>query len=131
MEKKILIVDDQLVMREVVGDYFQRLGFEIAKAGDGLSALELLKVGGFGVVISDIMIPELNGIDFAAQAKKLNPELIIILVTAYPSLYSAQQALRIGVNDYLTKPIDLEELRVSVETCLRLAEEKEAERIYR
>jgi two-component system response regulator YesN len=74
-------------------------------------------------MISDVIMPRVDGLELAVRAKQAMPNLVITLITGYASLYSLQQAIKAGVHDYLTKPLNLEELRKSIESGFRRSHE--------
>lgn len=124
MERKILIVDDEAEMRETLKGFFDKRGYKTAAVESGLLGLNILAKESFDVVISDIRMPFMNGIDFTKRAKKLKSDLVIIVLTACTELDVAQEAIRANVNDYLTKPVELEKLKKSIDDGIRAAEEK-------
>jgi DNA-binding NtrC family response regulator len=117
--KRILIVDDEAGTRDLLGKYFNKLGFETAVAEDGAQGLNILQSERFDAMIADVIMPKIDGLELATRAKAMLPELVITLITGYASFYSLQQAIRVGVHDYLTKPLNLEELRKSIESGFR------------
>ena len=124
MERKILIVDDEAEMRETLKGFFDKRGYKTAAVESGLLGLNILAKESFDVVISDIRMPFMNGIDFTKRAKKLKSDLVIIVLTACTELDVAQEAIRANVNDYLTKPVELEKLKKSIDDGIRATEEK-------
>lgn len=124
MEKrKILIVDDEEDIRRLLAKFFEQKGYHSVAVESGLLGLNLLRTSRFDAVISDINLPYIDGIDFVRRAKKLNPDIVIILITGCGSLNTAQEAIKIGVHEYFTKPADTEKLHVSLETGLKQAED--------
>jgi len=121
MEKKsILIVDDELEMRRLLSTFFEKKGYKAVAVESGLLGLRLLSRLGFDALISDVKMPFMDGIEFATKARKFNPDLVIVMLTGYGSLDAAQQAIRIGVQDFLTKPVELDKLQDSVERGLEV-----------
>jgi signal transduction histidine kinase len=108
----------------------RRKGFEAIGVESGLLGLRLLNRDYFDALVSDIKMPYMDGVAFAEKAKKLNPNLVVILLTGHASFDSAQQAIKIGINDYLTKPVDLDKLQGSLDEGLRRAEEKNSSLEY-
>ena len=117
---KILIVDDEAAIRTVMA---RALGgkYECLTAADGGAALELLKADGeIKLMLSDIRMPEMDGVELLKQAKALRPDLVCILLTAYGTVDLAVAAMKEGADDFLTKPItDLDQLELRVERSLK------------
>ncbi len=115
--EKILIIDDERSLLEVLGIFFKKRGYEVLlaeTAGDGLRKIE-----GVDVIISDIKLPDFDGITLLEKVKKLNPDIPVILITAYASAKDAVRALKLGAEDYIIKPFDMEELLIVVEKTLK------------
>lgn len=124
-KKKILIVDDEKEIRELTKEFLEKKGYDALAVESALLGLNILKTHSFDALISDIRMPYMDGIEFAKRAKAINPNLIIIMLTGYGSLDTAQEAIKIGVYDYLTKPVDLEKLSQSLnEGLIKMAEQK-------
>jgi len=116
---KVLVVDDAAHMREVVADYVLRpRGYAVLMAESGEQALEIAQQEPPDLIISDIKMPGLSGIDLIRAVHRDRPGLPVILITAEGSEHIAQQALRAGAADYFIKPFDLDELLHSVERAL-------------
>ena len=129
-EKKILIVDDELEMRRLLATFFEKKGFRAVAVESGLLGLRILSRTGFDALISDIKMPFMDGLEFAAKARKFNPDLVIIMLTGYGSLDAAQQAIRIGAKDFFTKPVELEKLHDSVESGVAAVKKKKKDSEY-
>ena len=125
----LLIVDDELHVRESLSHWFIEDGYEVSTASSAKEALALLGRQRFDVVITDIRMPGMDGLELQKRIHEVDPEVVIILVTAYASVSTAVQALKEGAYDYLVKPFDPEELsRVVEKACerVRLREENVA-----
>jgi signal transduction histidine kinase len=117
---KVLVVDDAAHMREVVADYVLRPnGYTVLMAENGEQALEIAQRDRPDLIISDIKMPGLSGLDLVRAVRRDRPDLPVILITAEGSELIAQQALRAGAADYFIKPFDPDELLHSVERALR------------
>src|SRR5687767_4275019 len=101
---RILVVDDEVGFRELCTDIFVEEGYAADSAKHGQEALELLGRQEYQLVLSDIMMPVMTGIELLKAAKPKYPHVEIILMTAYGGLQSALEALRYGAYDYITKP---------------------------
>jgi DNA-binding NtrC family response regulator len=116
--KRLLIVDDELLIRDLLYDYFAGLDFEIAVADSGRRALALVAEGRFDTVILDLKMPDMDGLQLAEELREVNADLPIIMITGYPSVDSAIEALRRRFDDYFIKPVNLAHLRRAVEGAL-------------
>ncbi|HNV04269.1 MAG TPA: response regulator, partial [Vicinamibacterales bacterium] len=115
---RILVVDDERSMRELLQIVLRREGHQVRLAEDGPAAVAELGREPADVLISDIRMPGMSGVDVLREAKRLDPDIVGIMVTAYASTDSAVEALRLGAYDYLTKPFDVEELKAKVRNAL-------------
>ncbi len=107
----LLIVDDDRKMREMICQVFSVSNYNIKTAEDGLKALEAIKSNCFDVVITDMVMPNMGGIELLRMIRKLNPETVTIMITAHGAIESAVEAMRQGAFHYLTKPLEQEKLR--------------------
>ena len=115
---KILVVDDETPSREALGLLLKSAGFEITGAATGHEAFELLTAGSFDIVITDLFLPDLNGIDILKRVKSLSPAMEVILITGHASAETAVRAMKEGAFDYITKPLNLDELRMIIDKAL-------------
>ena len=111
---RILIVDDDPGQRSLLDSFLRGQGFEIVLADSGERALELLPAGKFSMMISDVRMPGLTGLETLQRARKNFPALPVLLVTAYADIRDAVEAMRDGALNYLAKPSDLDELLATV-----------------
>jgi len=116
---KALIVDDEEVLRQMVGRVLKSMSLETDYAEDGLMALEKLKEGGYGIVLADIRMPNMDGIQLLKQVKKDFKGVDVIIMTAHTSQYSFIDVVESGASDYITKPFSVEELKAKIERVLR------------
>ena len=105
-------------MRDMMSLLFSDAGFETAVAPDGAAGLRMAREGDFDLVILDMSLPKMNGLEVLNGVKEEKPDLPIIMVTAYGSTQTAVEALRLGAYDYITKPFDVDELQVIAERAL-------------
>lgn len=115
---RILIVDDEESMRDVLMILLQREGYEVDGAADGVQALRLLKEQSYDLVISDIKMPQLGGLELLAHIKERFAETLVIMVTAFSTTEEAVEAMKQGAYDYITKPFKNEEIRLIVRNAL-------------
>ena len=120
--KPILIVDDEASMRESLQDWFLDLGYQAETARDGEEALKLIAEKNYGLLILDLKLPGQDGIEVLKKARKHHPDLRGIIITAYPSVDTAREAIKQGAIDYLPKPFELSELEKLVEENIAPAE---------
>src|SRR3972149_639497 len=111
---RILVGDDERSMREMLEILLRREGYEVATADNGARAMALLKSRPFDMLISDIKMPDLSGVEGLRAAQAINQQIIGIMVTPYGSKDSIQEVLRLGAADYLDKPFNVEELKFRV-----------------
>ena len=124
--KRILVVDDEESLRRVTQLKLQQAGYDASTAADGATALEWLVRNPQDLIITDMKMPGMSGIDLLRKVKDDYPEIIVILVTAFGTIESAVEAMRLGAYDYLIKPINADALRIVVSRALehhRLREE--------
>ena len=129
MTGKILIVDDEAIQRDIVRDILEDQGCDVAAVGNGAEALDYLKTTPVDVMLSDLRMPGMDGVELLQHAKAFDPEIVVVMITAYGSFESAVDAVKKGAYDYLAKPLDKGQLTLVVERALsrrRLADENRA-----
>ena len=116
---RILIVDDQEMMRDSLAATLAREGHEIVAAGDGQAALDRLRAAGrFDLLISDMKMPKLTGMELLAEARKVRPDMPVVMMTAFATVQTAVEAMKLGAYDYIQKPFDGDEIKMLVERTL-------------
>jgi two-component system response regulator PilR (NtrC family) len=115
---RILVVDDERSMRELLAIVLKREGHEVLVAENGTTAIALLEKEPIELLISDVRMPDISGVQVLAAAQRVNPEIIGIMVTAFASTETAVEALRLGAYDYLSKPFNVDELKLKVRKAL-------------
>ena len=115
---KILIVDDEKNMRFFLREALAKEGYDIMTAESGAEAVEVLGQSHFDCVLLDIRMPKMDGIQTLEQLLKINPEVPVILMTAYGTKEVAMEAIQKGAYDYFTKPFDIDEMRIVVKRAL-------------
>jgi len=131
MNASILVVDDEPILREALKRLLSLDGYEVAVAKNGEDALGCIPRQGFDVIVSDLRMPGLSGLELLERSRAANPRVGVILVTAYATVDAAVEALRLGANDFLLKPFEMEDLRRSVERVLKLCRAAENGRVVR
>lgn len=116
---KILIVDDELSVRSSLEEWFQEDGFNVVTAESGEDALKKMHAGPFELILLDIKMPGIDGITLQKKIMEIDPQAIIIIITAYASVDTAVEALKTGAFDYVTKPFDPENLSNLVNNALK------------
>ncbi|MFC1693459.1 sigma-54-dependent transcriptional regulator [Candidatus Latescibacterota bacterium] len=112
MKANILIVDDEDIQREMLGGYLEKKGYDVQLASSGSMALDIINASTVDIMITDQKMPEMSGIELAAKVREEHPNISVLIMTAFGSVDDAVQAMKKGVEDYLTKPINLEELEL-------------------
>jgi len=123
-KRKILLVEDEMVVREALRDWLTDDGYDVDVAEDGEEALKKIKEEEFGVIVLDLKLPDIDGLQVFEEAKELNQETKGIMITAYPSKETLEKAKRLGLIDYLAKPFQAEELEKIINKALGELEEK-------
>jgi len=116
---KILIVDDELIMRESLAGWLERDGYAVQTAPSGEDALEKLKEIRFDILLVDIKMEGISGLDVLRHVKENDPDVAIVMITAYGSIPTAIEAMKNGAYDYMLKPFDPNELGVLIEKIIR------------
>ena len=109
-KRKILLVEDETVVREALRDWLIEDGYDVDVAEDGEAALEKIKEEEFGVIVLDLKLPGIDGLQVFEEAKEIRPAAKGVIITAYPSKETLEKAKRLGLLDYLPKPFKVEDL---------------------
>src|SRR5258708_37772620 len=125
----IMVVDDEGAIRYSISKTLQRVGYQVSAAASGEEALEMLEEQNFDVVLTDIRMPGLTGVELLAKIKEKAPDSIVILMTGYASLGTAVESLRLGAHDYLIKPSSSQDIRQSVARGLERARNLQRRRL--
>jgi DNA-binding NtrC family response regulator len=112
---KILVVDDEVLIRDMIKKGLSQIGgFSVEVAKNGLEAIEKMEKEVFDLILTDLKMPEMDGLELLKNIKGTRPEMMVILMTAYGSIETAVEAMRIGANDYITKPINFDDLLIHI-----------------
>ena len=114
---RIFVVDDEMYTREICCDFLIEEGYENESAENGKDALEVLKVKTFDILLTDIQMPQMDGVALLKESRQLYPQMEVILMTAFGGLQSAVEAIRSGAYDYLTKPLARASLLNTIRRC--------------
>ena len=109
---RLLVVDDEKNQRELLQGFLQKKDYAVQAAAGGVPALAWLKENGCEVVLTDHRMPGMDGTTLLREIKALNPEIVVVLMTAYGTVERAVEAMKLGAYDYLIKPVDLDELQI-------------------
>jgi two-component system, NtrC family, response regulator HydG len=115
---KIIVVDDQEMMRDSLVATLTREGHEVAGFGDASVAVTRLGQGRFDLLISDLKMPKMNGIELLTEAKRLRPDMPVVLMTAFATVNTAVEAMKLGAYDYIQKPFDGDQIKLVVDRAL-------------
>ncbi len=115
---RILVVDDEESIREFFEIMLRREGYEVVTAGNGKQALDLLKSQGMDLVISDIQMPEMSGMELLTKVKDIDPETVVVMITAFGSTETAVEAMKLGAYDYIQKPFKIDEVKIIIRQAL-------------
>ena len=118
---KILITDDDMDLRELLTEAVRNWGYEVSVAKEGEEALRKLRMERFDIVITDLMMPGMDGLVLLQKIKELDKEILVIIITGYATIETAVKAIETGAYDYITKPFRLDELMIVIKNaCERL-----------
>lgn len=118
---KILVVEDDELLNRAVCSFLNKRGYEAAGCTNAQEAYDAMYENMFDLIISDIMMPKIDGFEFAETVRKINKEIPILFMTAKDDISSKQRGYKAGIDDYMVKPIDLEELLLRISALLRRA----------
>lgn len=118
MNTSILIIDDEKPQREALGGYFKKKGYTVFLAESGLSGLEIAKGNLIDIVLTDYKMPDITGLETLEGLKKINPDIVVIVMTAYGNIEIAVEAMKAGALNYLQKPVNLDELDILIARAL-------------
>ncbi|MAV90517.1 MAG: Fis family transcriptional regulator [Bdellovibrionaceae bacterium] len=119
MKSRILVVDDEESIREFLEIMLKKEGYEVSCAEDGQVAVDILKKKSFDLVISDMQMPNLSGMDLLKHVKDQYPDVVFMMITAFGTTETAVEAMKIGAYDYITKPFKIDEVRINIANALR------------
>lgn len=124
--KKILIADDEGDFRDIIKDILIEEQFSLAEASSGLNALEIFKNNHFDVVLLDLRMPDLDGIETMKELKKIDSQIPIIILTAFGDIPTAVEAVKLGAYDFITKPPEFDKLITIIKRAVEMRRQMEA-----
>jgi len=120
MSEYIMIVEDEAKIARVLEIELESEGYQVVKTNNGLDALEVYRAGGIDLILLDVMLPGMSGIELLGKIRGIDSQIAILLLTAKDSIEDKVSGLDLGANDYITKPFIIEELLARVRAALRL-----------
>ena len=118
LDRSILVVDDQMGVRRLLFEAFKEDGYDVRLAASGFEAISQVNSDPPRLILMDMKMPGMNGLEALREIKRLNPEVSVIMMTAYGELEIVAEAMKLGVKEYITKPFDINELRDLVSKVL-------------
>lgn len=114
----ILIIDDEETQRSILKGYLEKKGYKIYSASSGTEGIDLIRRNMIDIVLSDYKMPDKTGLEVLETVKEINPEISFVILTAYGTIENAVKAMRLGAFDYISKPVDLDELDLLLERII-------------
>lgn len=114
---RILLVDDERMYRDMLQKTLRMEGYEVDTASDGEEAVRLIRSSNFDIIVTDLAMPGVDGMEVLRAAKQVNESTVVIIITGYASLDTALKAIKDGVYDYITKPFQLEEIKLTLKNA--------------
>jgi two-component system response regulator PilR (NtrC family) len=117
-KKRVLVVDDEQDVRETLGTVLEKLDYQAMTAADGDEALDIVQTQKVDVILSDLYMPGMNGIELLKRIKSQRKNIVFLMITAHPTIETAVDAIKKGAYDYLTKPFHIEEVRIKISRAM-------------
>lgn len=111
MAERVLVVDDDEAIRNALAEYLQTLNYEVVTASDGEDALNKYHKGDFQLILADLMMPNMDGIQLLKRVREIDEDVLFLMITGHPSIGTAVESINRGADDYITKPFHLEEVK--------------------
>jgi len=125
MKNRILIIEDEKIMRITLEDTLRADGYEVDAFEKGMEAIEAFKGDDYSLVITDVRLPDINGLDITRRIKEIDRDVQVIIITAFGTIKDAVEAMKLGAFDYITKPFSLDEFKIVVERAIDVKELRE------
>lgn len=118
MSMNILVVDDDELLRNELSEWLTREGYDATSTGSGETAVDMVKTQDFNLILTDLKMPGMNGLDVLKAVKKIRPSVHMIMITAYGTIDTAVEAMKIGADDYICKPFEMDQMRSVIENMI-------------
>jgi len=112
---RVMVVDDEENIREVLSNFLSDLGYEVVVATDGQDALNKFNKGEYDLIVSDLLMPSIDGLELLKRIREIDKDVIFLMITGYPSIETAVEAIKKGAYDYITKPFHMEDVKLRIE----------------
>lgn len=112
---RVMVVDDEENIRDILDNYLDALGYEVVTASDGEDALNKFEIGAFDLIISDLLMPTIDGLELLKKVREKDKDVIFLMITGYPSIETAVEAIKKGAYDYITKPFHMDDVKLRIE----------------
>ncbi|MCK5076471.1 MAG: sigma-54-dependent Fis family transcriptional regulator [Calditrichia bacterium] len=122
----VMVVDDESHVQEVLKDFLEQLGYTVTLADDGDDALSKFEPGKFDLIVSDLLMPKVDGLELLKRIKQQEKDVVFLMITGYPSIETAVDAIKKGAYDYITKPFNMEDVRFRIEKAFEKKQMKES-----
>jgi DNA-binding NtrC family response regulator len=118
MAERVLVVDDDEGIREALTEYLESLEYSVVNASDGEDALNKYAKGDFEIILADLMMPNVDGMDLLKRIREIDEDVIFLMITGHPSIGTAVESINLGADDYITKPFHLEDVKIRLNKAL-------------
>ena len=119
MAERIFVVDDDKGVRDALSEFLVTLGYEVSQVESGEEALREYRKNGFDVIMADLIMPNMDGMELLGRVREIqNEEVIFLMITGHPSIGTAVEAINRGADDYITKPFHLEDVKLRISKAL-------------
>ncbi|UCF63398.1 MAG: sigma-54-dependent Fis family transcriptional regulator [bacterium] len=122
---RVMVVDDEENIREVLSNYLESMNYEVDAAEDGQEALNKYQKGDFDLIISDLLMPNIDGLELLKRIREIDKDVLFLMITGYPSIETAVDAIKKGAYDYITKPFHMEDVKLRIERAFEKRSLKE------
>lgn len=114
MAERILVVDDDKGVREALAEFLASLDYLVETAEDGQDALNKYRKGDFEVILADVIMPNVDGMELLRRIRDVSDDVIFLMITGHPSIGTAVESIKRGADDYITKPFHLEDVKIRI-----------------
>ncbi|RMH06018.1 MAG: response regulator [Nitrospirae bacterium] len=118
MAERVLIVDDDEGVRDALAQFLHSLDYQVMTAEDGEDALNKYQKGEVDIILADLMMPKLDGIELLKRVRQVDEDVIFLMITGHPSIGTAVESIHLGADDYITKPFHLEDVKIRLDKAL-------------